>query len=277
MTSYPGHYYDAIIYSQLDKPWDSVVRFLHVTLADLGWYKGAAEEVVMDVGCGPGRLTSQFIMPCFPKLRKLIAMDALPSMIEVAKSLYSHPKIEYVVANFEDDSAVQCSEEEVTKFISIHCFNRIKDQYAAFKRLYELLPPEGEAALLFLLHNGYYDAIRKLAKDPKWQPYIPFNAEDGIPESQTKKYSSSHYERMMKDIGFKVLHCQQVQNVTTFPTDEEYINFYFSVSHLVPFIPDSKKEDFKKDLLLYTLKENGRNTDGTPVDKTTTIELVIKK
>ncbi|GBN24993.1 hypothetical protein AVEN_201813-1 [Araneus ventricosus] len=221
-------HYDAEVYSQLDRPWDSIVRFLYVTLADLGWYKGTDEEVVMDVGCGPGRLTSQFILPCFPNLKKLIALDAVPSMIEMAKSLYPHPKIEYVVANFEDDSAVEWWKQQVTKFISVHCFNRMKSQYDAFKRVYELLPPNGEAALFFLLHNGYYNAITKLAKDPKWQSYIT-------------------------------------------------VNFLFSVSELAPCIPDSKMADFKKDLFHYTFKENGMNTDGTPVDKTTTLELVVQK
>ncbi|CAL1293355.1 unnamed protein product [Larinioides sclopetarius] len=270
-------HYDAEAYSHMDKPWDSIVRFLYVTLADLGWYKGTKEEVVMDVGCGPGRLTSQFILPCFPKLKKLIALDAVPSMIEMAKSLYPHTKIEYAVANFEDDSAVECWKQQVTKFISVHCFNRMKSQYDAFKRVYELLPPNGEAALFFLLHNGYYNAITKLTKDPKWHPYITLNVDECLPESHVKKYSSQHYKEMLEDIGFKVLHCQQVQNVTTFPTDEDYTNFLFSVSELVPCIPDSKIPDFKQDLFHYTFKENGRNTDGTPVDKTTTLELVIRK
>ncbi|GFY59199.1 methyltransf_25 domain-containing protein, partial [Trichonephila inaurata madagascariensis] len=94
-------FYDAEIYKKLDIPWDSVVRFIKVTLPQLGWSEGE-EEVVMDVGCGPGRLTSNFIFPCFPNLKKLIALDTVPGMIEAAKSLYPHPKIEYMVANFED-------------------------------------------------------------------------------------------------------------------------------------------------------------------------------
>ncbi|GBM57236.1 hypothetical protein AVEN_90365-1, partial [Araneus ventricosus] len=48
------------------------------------------------------------------------------------------------------------------------------------------------------------------------------NVEECLPESHAKKYSSLHYKKMLKDIGFKVLHCHQVQNVTTFPTDEDY-------------------------------------------------------
>ncbi|GFS59424.1 methyltransf_25 domain-containing protein [Nephila pilipes] len=153
----------------------------------------------------------------------------------------------------------------------------MSDQKEAFRKIYELLPPQGEAAFAFLLHNGYYNALPHLAKDPKWNSYLPLNIEEYPPESHTKNYTSLHYKKMVEDLGFIVLYCKQVQNVTTFPSDEIYTNFLYSLCELPPFIPDDERKQFKKDLFTYTLKQNGRNTDGTPVDRSTTLELVIKK
>ncbi|GFT62182.1 methyltransf_25 domain-containing protein, partial [Nephila pilipes] len=99
--------YDAEIFSQLDRPWDSIARFLSRTLPELGWDRGDQEEVVMDVGCGPGRITLEFILPLFPNLKNIIAIDAVPSMIKLARTLNPHPKIEYSVANFEDRFALK--------------------------------------------------------------------------------------------------------------------------------------------------------------------------
>ncbi|GIY57325.1 methyltransf_25 domain-containing protein [Caerostris extrusa] len=70
----------------------------------MGWSSGDKEETIMDVGCGPGRLTRQFILPCFPNLKEIFAIDAVPEMIELAKKLHPHPKVEYIVANFEESS-----------------------------------------------------------------------------------------------------------------------------------------------------------------------------
>ncbi|GIY45323.1 methyltransf_25 domain-containing protein [Caerostris extrusa] len=270
-------HYDAETYSKLDRPWDSVVRFIKVTLPEMGWSSGDKEETIMDVGCGPGRLTRHFILPCFPSLKKIIAIDAVPGMIEQAKKLHPHPKVEYIVGNFEESSSLNQWKGKLTKFISIQCFNRMKDQKCAFKTVYDLLQPKGEAAFLFLLHNGYYEAIMKIVKDPKWKSYFKFNIEDSIPTSQLKNYNSLHFKNMVKDVGFSVRHCQETQNVTTFPTDEDYIEFYYSVCPLAPFIPKDKVEEFKKDLLNYTSKQNGRNSDGTPVDKSTTLEMILQK
>ncbi|GFT36671.1 methyltransf_25 domain-containing protein [Nephila pilipes] len=269
--------YDVDIYSQLDNPWDSIVRFLNITLREMGWSNGDQEEVVMDVGCGPGRLTSEFILRIFPNLKKIIALDAESNMIEKARCLHPHPKIEYDVANFEDRSLIELWNGKITKFISVHCFNRMQDQKGAFQRVYDLLPPNGEAGFVFLLHNGYYDALQYLAKDLKWCSYIPFDIEDCIPKSHAKGYTSFHYKKMLEGIGFEIRHCQQVQNVTTFLSDELYTDFLYSVCELTPYIPNDVKKDFKKDLLHYTLKQNGRNDDGTPVDRTTTLELVQTK
>ncbi|GFT09852.1 hypothetical protein TNCV_416311 [Trichonephila clavipes] len=167
--------------------------------------------------------------------------------------------------------------EQITKFVCIQCFNRIKNQENAFKTIYDLLPPKGEAALLFLLHNGYYNAILKIAEDPNWKSFFTVNVADCIPESHLKKYSTLHYKNMVKDVGFTIRYCREQQNVTTFANDEEYIDFYYSLCSLVPYIPASKVDEFKKDLLFYIIEENGRNSDGTPVDKTTTLELVLEK
>ncbi|GFW79827.1 hypothetical protein TNCV_2590471 [Trichonephila clavipes] len=48
------------------------------------------------------------------------------------------------------------------------------------------------------------------------------NIEEYPPESHIKNYTSLHYKDMVEDVGFTVVYCKQVQNVTTFPSDEIY-------------------------------------------------------
>ena len=60
------------------------------------------EDVVMDIGCGPGSSSRKMLLPSFPKVKKLIAVDVLPDMIEFAKKNNACDKIEYHVANIEN-------------------------------------------------------------------------------------------------------------------------------------------------------------------------------
>ncbi|GBM62190.1 hypothetical protein AVEN_189402-1 [Araneus ventricosus] len=94
-------FFDAELYNTMDKPWETILQFLGKTLPRLG-FTSEEPEVVMDVGCGPGYLSKNYILPCFPNLQKMIAMDAMTSMIEEAKIRHPHPKIRYVVADIED-------------------------------------------------------------------------------------------------------------------------------------------------------------------------------
>ncbi|GFX99299.1 hypothetical protein TNCV_619501 [Trichonephila clavipes] len=94
-------YFDAELYNTMDKPWETILYFMNKTLPKLGW-NSDKPEVAMDVGSGPGYLSKYYILPAFPNVKKLIAMDAMPNMIEEAKVRHPHSKIEYVVANMED-------------------------------------------------------------------------------------------------------------------------------------------------------------------------------
>ncbi|GFU38360.1 hypothetical protein NPIL_167791 [Nephila pilipes] len=167
-------YFDAELYNDKVKPWETVTYFINKTLPRLGW-NSDEPEVVMDVGSGPGNISKNYILPAFPNLKKLIAMDATPSMIEVAKLRHPHSNIEYVVANLEDRATIKEWMGQITKLISIHCFNWLKDQKSGFQASYDLLKPGGEAAFLFGLQPPYYNGIIETGNHPKYNSYLKCN------------------------------------------------------------------------------------------------------
>lgn len=75
--------------------------FLSSTVQKMDWTQ-PEEDVVMDIGCGPGSSTRELLLPSFPNVKKLIAVDVLPDMIEFAKKNNACDKIEYYVANIEN-------------------------------------------------------------------------------------------------------------------------------------------------------------------------------
>ncbi|GFU23595.1 methyltransf_25 domain-containing protein [Nephila pilipes] len=211
-------YLDADLYDRR-QPLDSVIYFLTVTLKELKWNDGR-KNVVMDVGCGPGNTTIEWILPLFSNLEKLIALDSLPSMIEIATAKNCHPKVEYYIADFNDRSAVERWKGEITKLISVNCFHWLKDQEKCFQLVYDLLQPGGEAACYFLLESYFYDAMIQIKSDPKWKDHLE-DVDMCIPESHFNKYDSSHYRKMVENIGFEVVLCQSEIKINRLPSHEK--------------------------------------------------------
>lgn len=60
------------------------------------------QDVVMDVGCGPGNSIRNLLLPSFSKVKKVIGIDVKPEMIDFACKNNAHEKIEYHLADIED-------------------------------------------------------------------------------------------------------------------------------------------------------------------------------
>ncbi|GFT36667.1 methyltransf_25 domain-containing protein [Nephila pilipes] len=257
------------------QPLDSVIHFLTVTLKELGWNNGK-DDLVMDVGCGPGNVTVKWILPIFPNLKKMIAMDYLPSMIKAATTRNYHPKIEYHTANFEDESTVERWKGQISKLTSILSFHWFKDQAKSFQIIYDLLQPGGEAACYFILGSDYYDAVLEIANDQKWKSFFE-KSDICTPESYYKKYDSSHYRKLAEGIGFKVVLCRCEFKINKLPSHKEAKDLFYSICPLVPHVPENERNIFKDELYQSVLKNGGRSEDGTPLHRASTIEIVIKK
>ncbi|GFQ83194.1 methyltransf_25 domain-containing protein [Trichonephila clavata] len=267
-------YLDAELYESTE-PLNSVISFLRVTLKDLGWNDGK-EHLVMDVGCGPGNVTVNWILPLFPNLKKIIALDYLPSMIELAKTKNFHPKTEYHVADFEDGSATEVWNGQITKLISIHCFNWFKNQEKALQIAYDLLQLGGEAALYFIVQSDYYDTVLDITNNSKWKSLFE-GIDIHVPKSCYEKYNASHYRKIAEKIGFSVVLCQTDLKVNELPTHQDAKDLLFSICTLIPHIPESQKDEFKKEFYQSILEHGGITKDGAPVHRALTLELVLRK
>ncbi|GIY36081.1 methyltransf_25 domain-containing protein [Caerostris extrusa] len=257
------------------EPLGSVIHFLTVILESLGWNE-EGDTLAMDVGCGAGNVTTKWILPVFPNIKKMIALDHLPGMIQQARANHSHPKVEFHVANFEDSSSVEQWKGQISKLVSIHVFNWFKDQKKCFQTVYDLLQPGGEAALYFVLHSDFYAGVVDVTKDPKWSPYFK-GVDSWVPESHFKRYDSSHYKKIAKDIGFSIVFCENEMKVNKLPSEKYAKDLYYSISALAPYVPTNLKEEYKEDLYQHVLRNGGINADGTQVHRASTLEIVLRK
>ncbi|KAK8763208.1 hypothetical protein V5799_034182 [Amblyomma americanum] len=134
-----------------------------------------SEHQYLDVGCGPGNFVRNHLLPlCPPALKRLVATDNSKAMIDYAKRVHAHPKVEHRLLDIAID-------DEVTDFIAKEgCFQRvysflalhwIEDKCAALRNIERLLTPGGECLVIFNPYPGPAQLYQALLDSDSWAKY----------------------------------------------------------------------------------------------------------
>lgn len=86
---------------------------------------------IMDVGCGSGNVTVDFLEPLLPQnYEKLVCSDSSLKMVNFAAKTYSknYPKLEFKQLDIEDDYMPNRYLEHFSHITSFYCLQLIQDQ-----------------------------------------------------------------------------------------------------------------------------------------------------
>ncbi|XP_070388319.1 uncharacterized protein [Dermacentor albipictus] len=143
---------------------------------------------ILDIGCGTGDYTRDFLLPrCLP-CDRLVGIDSSIQMIEYAKRHSAHEKIEYELLDIGDDMTEFISRRgHFDRVFSFYCLHWVRNQGAALKNVAALMAPGGQCLLVIPASNQLAAVWRLLAEMDHWVKYS---------ETLLQFISKSHY---MKD------------------------------------------------------------------------------
>jgi trans-aconitate 2-methyltransferase len=204
----------------------------------LGRMQLHGDEVVLDAGCGSGRIT-QALVERLPQGR-VVAVDASPSMVEAARERLGDTAEVHLVDLLELEL-----EEPVDAVISTATFHWIADHAHLFQRLRAALRPGGQLVAQ-CGGEGNIDALRShassvLARDPyaehfrNWRP--PWNY---APAEQTRG--------RLLDAGFAAASCW----LQPAPKRPQHPREFLATIVLGPHVqqlPEKLREPFMGDVL----------------------------
>ncbi|KAL1418475.1 hypothetical protein MTO96_005718 [Rhipicephalus appendiculatus] len=127
---------------------------------------------VLDVGCGTGDFTRDFLLPCSLPCEKIVGVDINPEMIEYARRNYAHEKIEYRLLDIDSDVADFITHYgQFDRVYSFYCLQWLQDPGAALKNIASLLSPGGQCLLVFPAASQPATIWSRLAKMDHWEKY----------------------------------------------------------------------------------------------------------
>ncbi|XP_077526047.1 juvenile hormone acid O-methyltransferase-like [Haemaphysalis longicornis] len=220
------------------------------------------EDQHLDIGCGPGTFTKNYLVPLSRPCKRLVAIDKSPLMIDFAVLNSCHENITYDVFDFGGQSV----EELLAKYgafdriYSFICFHYVKNQRKAYRDLAQLLiPGSGECLIVAAVSSSLTDAWRQMHVMDRWREFVPdpgflfsdlfwFNLDKPLCEVE------SEIRAVVADSGLHCIDCEVYDSQLLFPNVETGLDMILQTFGFNERVPESDLQEFRDDWTRFLLQ-----------------------
>ncbi|XP_002399300.4 juvenile hormone acid O-methyltransferase [Ixodes scapularis] len=210
------------------------------------------DQQFLDLGCGPGDITRDSLLPyCLP-CRRVVAVDVSSDMVEFAKTHFAHPKISYDVLNIVADDVADFVERygQFERVYSFYCFNWVKNFEKAFKNLAELMKPGAECMLWFFSTSPPIRFRQKLIKMEQWKKYAEI-CENCIPPTagmNGKEEIISYISGLLNSLNLKPSICNVTHaKLRDFTSPEAITKELLAFNPLITLLTEEEESELLKE------------------------------
>ncbi|XP_069675143.1 juvenile hormone acid O-methyltransferase-like [Periplaneta americana] len=213
-------------------------------------------ERIFDLGCGPGKVTVEMLLPRLPDdFEILVAADVSAAMLQLARSKYTHPKVKFLELDLgkpiPPDSDLRTPGFD--KVFSFFCLQWIADQRQAVTNIYNLLRPGGEALVTIFARADLLAAYNSQIQKKEWQPYLK-KVQLAVVTYQNSQDPAEDFKKILKDVGFKVVDCKCRKTSYNLENVSRFKDFAISVNPFLNVIPKELHDIYITDLLMEMTK-----------------------
>lgn len=197
--------------------------------------KFRGDEIILDVGCGDGRITAA-LSKRVPK-GKAIGVDPSSMMIELAIS--SFPSKDLPNLLFQKMTAEELQIDEQSDIILIlNALHWIRNPKKALQRIYEALKPGGTLLVLtYPKESPYWKLLENTLEKESLKSFKPQSASKTI-------ISSLEYKKMLEELGFSVDCCSLEDNLAAYETSKELSDYIKGWLHCFVPLPSTLESIF---------------------------------
>lgn len=213
-------------------------------------------EEVLDIGCGPGKLSIE-ALKLLPNGR-LVGIDLSPQMILKAKETAMQSKAANAEFLTGDAMNLQFGDDRFDIVFSSNAFPWVADQSLFLEEAFRVLKPGGKLGLVSLSRSIYKEFFEALAHVNERNPRLFPKGIDTIDAMRFKTFDTAGLTRFVSNRGFKV------EKAFTLSTEEpivpnKYINRVNAIinENYLDELDDKTRDAARNEIYLAMARHNG--------------------
>jgi len=81
------------------------------------------EELILDIGSGPGNVTTDILIPSLKGFKKVVGLDCSKEMVEYSNQHYGKDNVQFQLFNIEEDDVTSFMKNKFHRVFSFYCLH----------------------------------------------------------------------------------------------------------------------------------------------------------
>lgn len=220
-------------------------------------WKADHSDTVLDIGCGPGNVLMDVVLPRFKgKYKQVYAIDLSEKMIEFANNKYSgvDSNVKFLkldIVENADELLRECG--HVDHVVSSFVIHWIPDQDTALKNIFKVLKPGGDFFTVHCRDSTLFNFYEFMDKNEKWNEYFD-NLKAFVPASHTAKQPEQDLRNHLAQCGFSDVFVDFIPYEIKMDNGEAMKVLFSSGLAQIHSIPEDRRREYVDDVFEYGIE-----------------------
>uniref|UniRef100_A0A146L2U7 Putative methyltransferase 235L n=1 Tax=Lygus hesperus TaxID=30085 RepID=A0A146L2U7_LYGHE len=182
------------------------------------------EEHILDVGCGPGDITTSVLSNYLPDDVTIVGCDISENMIKYAQDTFGSKRFNFKQLDVGNSNIwMNWEEESFDKIFSFYCLHWVKDLKQAAENMNTLLKKGGELITFTPVSHPFFELFKKIYNDPKWREQMKvMKTYDAL----YRGFDHDQYLETLKATGFEILSAEVREWSYSHASMEQFLGSY---------------------------------------------------